>query len=37
MEELIKLVKNISKKPEVKRLVDLRIKGISLKKNKTSE
>ena len=34
MEELIKLVKNISKKPEVKRLVDLRIREFHSKRTK---
>ncbi len=36
MEELIKLVKNISKKPEVKRVVDLRIREFRSKRTESA-
>jgi len=37
MEELIKLVKNISKKPEVKRVVDLRIREFRSKRTESAD
>ena len=37
MEELIKLVKNISKKPEVERVIDLRIKEFQSKRKESAD
>jgi len=37
MEELIKLVKNISKKPEVKRVVDLRLREFQSKRKESAD